>query len=134
MKMIRPEQLAHLRSTYPRGTRVELVQMDDAQAPPMGTHGTVTGVDDTGSLLVDWDNGSGLNVIWGVDVVRKVEPVLTEKVREQILAIRDTGLTNMFDIPMVQRLAFDRGYYELVTFLGEHRREYAHFIMTGEAE
>jgi hypothetical protein len=46
--------------------------MDDAQAPPMGTHGTVTGVDDTGSLLVDWDNGSGLNVIWGVDVVRKV--------------------------------------------------------------
>ena len=72
MKMIRPEQLAHLRSTYPRGTRVELVQMDDAQAPPVGTHGTVTGVDDTGSLLVDWDNGSGLNVIWGVDAVRKV--------------------------------------------------------------
>ena len=72
MRMIRPEQLAHLRSTYPCGTRVELVQMDDAQAPPMGTHGTVTGGDDTGSRLVDWDNGSGLNVIWGIDVVRKV--------------------------------------------------------------
>ena len=134
MKMIRPEQLKRLRETYPAGTRVELVQMDDQQAPPTGTMGTVTGVDDTGSLLVDWDNGSGLNVIWGVDVVRKVEPVLTEKVREQILAIRDTGLTNMFDIPMVQRLAYDRGYYELVTYLEEHRREYAHFIMTGEAE
>ena len=134
MKMIRPEQLKRLRETYPAGTRVELVQMDDAQAPPTGTRGTVTGVDDTGSLLVNWDNGSGLNVIWGVDVVRKVEPVLTEKVREQILAIRDTGLTNMFDIPMVQRLAFDRGYYELVTYLEEHRREYAHFIMTGEAK
>ena len=133
MKMIRPEQLAHLRSTYPRGTRVELVQMDDAQAPPMGTHGTVTGVDDTGSLLVDWDNGSGLNVIWGVDVVRKV-PSMTDTIREQILAIRDTGLTNMFDVPMVQRLANDRGYYELVCYLEEHRREYAHFIMTGEAE
>ena len=134
MKTIRPEQLKRLRETYPAGTRVELVQMDDAQAPPTGTRGTVTGVDDTGSLLVNWDNGSGLNVIWGVDVVRKVEPVLTEKVREQILAIRDTGLTNMFDIPMVQRLAFDRGYYELVTFLEEHRKVYAHFIMTGEAE
>ena len=134
MKTIRPEQLKRLRETYPAGTRVELVQMDDAQAPPTGTMGTVTGVDDTGSLLVDWDNGSGLNVIWGVDVVRKVEPVLTEKVREQILAIRDTGLTNMFDIPMVQRLAYDRGYYELVTFLEDHRKEYAHFIMTGEAE
>ena len=72
MKMIRPEQLAHLRSTYPPGTRVELVQMDDTQAPPIGTQGTVTGVDDTGSLLVNWDNGSGLNVIWGVDVVWKV--------------------------------------------------------------
>ena len=94
MKMIRPEQLKRLREAYPAGTRVELVQMDDAQAPPTGTRGTVTGVDDTGSLLVNWDNGSGLNVIWGVDVVRKVEPVLTEKVREQILAIRDTGLTN----------------------------------------
>ena len=70
--MIRPEQLKHLRETYPTRTRVELVQMDDAQAPPIGTKGTVTGVDDTGSLLVDWDNGSGLNVIWGVDVVRKV--------------------------------------------------------------
>lgn len=133
MKMIRPEQLAHLRSTYPRGTRVELVQMDDAQAPPIGTKGTVTGVDDTGSLLVDWDNGSGLNVIWGVDVVRKV-PSMTDTIREQILAIRDTGLTNMFDVPMVQRLANDRGYYELVCYLEEHRREYAHFIMTGEAE
>ena len=72
MRMIRSEQLAYLRSTYPRGTRVELVQMDDAQAPPTGTLGTVYGVDDTGSLLVNWDNGSGLNVIWGVDVVRKV--------------------------------------------------------------
>ena len=72
MKMIRPEQLAHLRSAYPPGTRVELVQMDDVQAPPIGTRGTVTGVDDTGSLLVNWDNGSGLNVIWGVDAARKV--------------------------------------------------------------
>lgn len=72
MRMIRPEQLKHLREAYPAGTRVELVQMDDAQAPPTGTCGTVIGVDDTGSLLVNWDNGSGLNVIWGVDVVRKV--------------------------------------------------------------
>ena len=27
----------HLRQTYPAGTRVELLQMDDAQAPPIGT-------------------------------------------------------------------------------------------------
>ena len=72
MRMLRLEQLKRLRETYPAGTRVELIQMDDAQAPPTGTCGTVIGVDDTGSLLVNWDNGSGLNVIWGVDVVRKV--------------------------------------------------------------
>lgn len=59
---------------------------------------------------------------------------MTEKVKKQILAIRDTGLTNMFDVPMVQRLAYECGYYELVCYLEEHRKEYAHFIMTGEAD
>lgn len=61
-----------IRSQYPAGTRVELVQMDDAQAPPVGTLGTVWGVDDTGSIMVHWDNGSGLNVVYGIDVCRKV--------------------------------------------------------------
>lgn len=70
--MIRPDQLRQLRGNYTPGTRVILVRMDDTQAPPIGTQGTVTGVDDTGSLLVDWDNGSSLNVIWDVDAVRKV--------------------------------------------------------------
>lgn len=62
-----------LRKMYPRGTRVELVQMDDFQAPPIGTQGTVKGVDDTGSLLVAWDNGSSLNVVYGVDAVKIVK-------------------------------------------------------------
>lgn len=66
------EQVERLRQQYPNGTRVELLQMDDQQAPPVGTLGTVYGVDDTGSLLVNWDNGSGLNVIFGVDKCRKV--------------------------------------------------------------
>ena len=67
------ETVERIRKQYPAGCRVELVQMNDAQAPPMGTRGTVIGVDDTASLLMKWDNGSGLNVICGVDVVRKVE-------------------------------------------------------------
>lgn len=58
---------------------------------------------------------------------------MSEVIREQILAIRDTGLTNMFDVPTVQRLAFERGYYELVCYLEEHRSEYARFILTGES-
>ena len=60
------------RREYPAGTRVKLVRMDDVQAPPVGTKGTVKGVDDTGSLLMRWDNGSGLNVVYGEDIVRKV--------------------------------------------------------------
>ena len=68
----RREVVEELRKEYPVGTRVELVKMDDLQAPPVGAKGTVTGVDDTGSIMVDWDNGSGLNVVYGEDVARKV--------------------------------------------------------------
>ena len=57
---------------------------------------------------------------------------MSEAVKEQILAIRDTGLTNMFDVRTVQRVANDRGFYELVVYLEEHRREYAHFILSGK--
>ena len=53
---------------------VELVKMDDLQAPPPGTQGTVLGVDDTGSLLMRWDNGSRLNVVYGEDTVRIIGP------------------------------------------------------------
>ena len=57
---------------------------------------------------------------------------MTEQIKEQILSIRDSGETNMFDTKTVQYLAFHRGYYELVTYLEEHKKEYVHFIMTGE--
>ena len=71
MMFISRGQVNALKKAYPYGTRVELVKMDDPQAPPVGTKGTVLGVDDTGSLLMAWDNGSGLNVIYGEDKVRK---------------------------------------------------------------
>ena len=64
--------IERLRKEYPIGTRVELVRMDDPQAPPIGTKGTVQYVDDAGNLLVAWDNGSGMNVAYGEDIVRKV--------------------------------------------------------------
>lgn len=73
MRPISREALAHLRQSYPAGTRVELISMDDLQAPPTGTIGTCLGVDDTGSVMVAWDNGSCLNAIWQVDVIRKVK-------------------------------------------------------------
>lgn len=72
MKMLSEKKIEWLRKTYPAGTRVKLVEMDDVQAPPIGTCGTVLDVDDIGSLIMKWDNGSGLNVVYGVDVVTKV--------------------------------------------------------------
>lgn len=70
---IRKEILERLRKQYPPGTRVELIKMDDQQAPPTGTQGTVIGVDDIGSIMVSWDNGSGLSIVYGEDSCRKVE-------------------------------------------------------------
>lgn len=53
------KQVEEMRALYPKGTRIELVKMDDVQAPPVGTRGTVLCVDDTGSLIVDWDGNNG---------------------------------------------------------------------------
>ena len=104
-----------IKKEYPAGTRVILEQMDDPQAPPVGTMGTVTGVDDTASILVR----------------RVTKMAMTDKVFRQIMQIRDSGETNMFDTNTVQRLAFERDFYELVVYIEEHKKEYVHFIMTG---
>jgi len=72
MRFPSKETVEQVRRQYPTGTRVELLHMDDVQAPPIGIRGTVEGVDDTASLLVAWDNGSHLNVIYGEDEVRRI--------------------------------------------------------------
>ena len=58
-----------IRTQYPPGTKVELIRMDDKFAPPVGTMGVVQGVDDSGSLMVAWQNGSHLHIVFGVDEV-----------------------------------------------------------------
>lgn len=63
-----------LRRKYKRGTRVELIKMDDPQAPPIGTKGTVTGVDDMGNIMVSWDTGCSLSLAYGKDICRIVKP------------------------------------------------------------
>ena len=67
------EIVERIRKQYPVGCRVELVRMDDIQAPPIGTKGIVIGVDDTGSIMVRWENGSSLNVVYGEDLCRIIE-------------------------------------------------------------
>ena len=70
---IRRETVELLRQEYPVGCRVELLQMEDVQAPPIGTKGTVRGVDDIGSIMVRWDNGSSLSVVYGEDSCRRID-------------------------------------------------------------
>ena len=66
------EVVEELRKKYPVGTRVELVSMEDIQAPPIGTKGTERGVDDIGSIMVSWDNGSSLSIAYGEDSCRRI--------------------------------------------------------------
>ena len=66
------EVVEKLRARYPVGCRVELVRMDDPQAPPVRTIGIVRGVDDIGSIMVSWDNGSSLSIAYGEDTCRKI--------------------------------------------------------------
>lgn len=61
-------EVEHLRSLYPAGTRLELIEMDDPYfLPHPGTKGTVQGVDDMGQIMMHWDNGSSLSLVPGYD-------------------------------------------------------------------
>ena len=73
MRTLRKETIDHLKQSFPRGCRVELTRMDDPQAPPIGTLGTVIGVDDVGTVHVNWDNGSGLGIALGEDECRRID-------------------------------------------------------------
>ena len=67
------ETAARVRQMYPAGCRVELISMDDPYSKlKPGDRGTVHTVDDTGTVFVRWDNGSGLGVVYGVDRIRKL--------------------------------------------------------------
>lgn len=57
---------------------------------------------------------------------------MNDKIKEQILVIRNTGITNMFDVISVQRIAFEMEFYELVDFLETNRKAYVNFIMFGD--
>jgi len=71
---IRPEILKQLREYYTPGTRVELIRMDDPYSKLRpGDKGTVSCVDDTGTVFVNWDCGSSLGAVYGVDEIRKID-------------------------------------------------------------
>lgn len=73
MEMINGKVLERLRKMYPVGAKVELVRMDDAQAPPVGTMGVVEFIDDIGTIHVKWENASSLGVVYGEDLCKVIE-------------------------------------------------------------
>ena len=73
MRFPNKEIVERIRRQFPVGCCVELLRMDDVHAPPIGTKGIVTGVDDTASIMVKWDNNSGLNVVYGEDLCRRCD-------------------------------------------------------------
>ena len=73
MKFPNKEQVDRVRQQYPIGTRVELVEMSDPYTKLMpGDLGTVDYIDSTGSIFVNWDKGSSLGIVYGVDRVRRI--------------------------------------------------------------
>ena len=68
------ETVERLRQQYPKGTRVELISMDDPHMKlKLGERGTVSVVDDIGTVFVNWDCGSNLGVVYGEDHIRKID-------------------------------------------------------------
>ncbi len=65
--------IERLQKMYPQGTRVELIEMNDPYSSLIpGEEGTVSMIDDMGTIFVDWDSGSALGVIHKVDKIRKL--------------------------------------------------------------
>ncbi len=71
--MYNENRIDMLRKQYPVGTRIQIDHMEDDYAVPCGTKGKIIGVDDAGSLLMKWDNGSSLSIIPEVDSFHKIE-------------------------------------------------------------
>lgn len=73
MRFPSKEQVETVRQQYPVGCKVELISMDDPQAPPVGTLGKMIAVDDVGMIHVAWSTGCGLGSAFGQDRCRRVE-------------------------------------------------------------
>ena len=126
------EIITQLRQNYPEGTRVKLISMYDPYTNlKLGDRGFVTGVDDIGTVHIQWDNGSTLGAAYGADQIITT-PYITDTLLEEIMSVRSAGQCNMLDTTAVQRYAFDHDYYNLVIFIESDCKTYAHFIRIGE--
>jgi len=128
------DQVQRLRDIYPKGTRVELVAMEDPfSSLKPGDRGSVDHFDSIGTAQIIWDNGSTLGAVYGSgDELR----ILTksEVIKEQCRKVAVTGRTNMFDTKAAFEIAVEMGFNELADFIFMDTNAYCHLILTGEIQ
>ncbi len=128
MKLVDQDTLERLRWKFPAGSEVELLRMDDVQAPPPGTRGKVMFIDDAGTIHVAWNTGSTLGVIHGVDEILPVCPVCHEEYsKHPALSRRDSETLICADCGLREALA-DLGFdeevqEEIIASLKENERK-----------
>lgn len=132
-KFISKAVLEARRARYKKGARVELISMNDPYTKlKPGDLGTVDFVDDTGTVFVKWDSGSHLGVVFGEDEIRLLSKA--EVIKEQCRKVAATGLTNMFHINEVSKIAVKMGFTELTDFIFTDTKRYSTLILTGELD
>ncbi len=122
-----------LLAKFPPGTIVELTApLSDPYVKTLttGARAEIKGADDYGNLLCRWHDGSTLNIVPGDEF--KVVGKFADEMKVQLLEIRDSGVTNMFDINTVQRIAFEKGWFQITDFLETCRDIYAWWVLKGE--
>jgi hypothetical protein len=127
------EEVAYLRRKYPEGTRITLkAPLNDPYAEQKpGDMATVKGVDDAGSILCAWNNGSSLSLIPGVDKF-EVQGV-TDEVYDEIMQLRRLpNCPNLFSIREVFELAIANDLYFLADFVFMATHTFSNFILTGK--
>jgi hypothetical protein len=132
-KFLSQEEVAYLRRKYPEGTRIILKSpLNDPYAEQKpGDMAIVKGVDDAGSILCAWDNGSSLSLIPGVDNF-EVQGV-TDEVYEEIMKLRKLpNCCNMFSVREVFELAIANDMLTLADFIFENTYTYTNFIISGK--
>jgi hypothetical protein len=125
------ETVERVRKQYPQRTRVELVSMNDLYATlKPGDRGTVSHVDDAATVFVNWDNGSTLGAVYGIDEIRLLSKA--ELVKWQCRQVAKMSRTNMFDSKAAFEIALELGFNELADLIFMNARAYSTLILTGE--
>ncbi|GHU53734.1 hypothetical protein FACS1894132_06740 [Clostridia bacterium] len=133
MKFPSKETVKMVREQYPQGTRVKLISMSDPYntALTAGCRGSVSHIDDTATVFVEWDCGSRLGCVYGEDSFRKL--TRSELIKEQARAVTKLpDCPNMFSKNEVFEIAVEQGYNEFTDFIFTHSDLYGEFILTGE--